>query len=186
MEDDGAPGIVGPPRVKGRRPEGERKREWYSTLYREISIMRICNFNASPSPGNLPEHSHPRTSGADPKPRAPLILGLFFSVSVYSWPFYLSIVSAERYNASGNPLTRNNPIHPVPTYLYARYDPRAHIPDSLCFSFLPYLPIAAPAGSPFTLVPSAFTAFGGDRVPRFSAPPASSARRNSIRLFFSG
>lgn len=35
---------------RGKRP-GER----YSTLYREISIMRICNFNASPNPAKLPK-----------------------------------------------------------------------------------------------------------------------------------
>jgi len=33
------------------RDVGER----YSTLYREISIMRICNFNASPNPAKLPK-----------------------------------------------------------------------------------------------------------------------------------
>lgn len=34
---------------------GKRPRERYSTLYREISIMRICNFNASPNPAKLPK-----------------------------------------------------------------------------------------------------------------------------------
>ena len=48
-------------RGEGEEREKERRREWYSTLYREISIMRICNFNASPSPGKLPKHNHPQT-----------------------------------------------------------------------------------------------------------------------------
>ena len=34
---------------------GKRPGERYSTLYREISIMRICNFNASPNPAKLPK-----------------------------------------------------------------------------------------------------------------------------------
>lgn len=34
---------------------GKRPAERYSTLYREISIMRICNFNASPNPAKLPK-----------------------------------------------------------------------------------------------------------------------------------
>lgn len=41
---------MGKSEKRGKRP-GER----YSTLYREISIMRICNFNASPNPAKLPK-----------------------------------------------------------------------------------------------------------------------------------
>lgn len=50
-------------RVSGRRKSEKRGkrpgegRERYSTLYREISIMRICNFNASPNPAKLPKRS---------------------------------------------------------------------------------------------------------------------------------
>ena len=66
--------------------------------------MRICNFNASPSPGKLPKHSHPQTSVPirslalpPPVPSCLLILSLFFffsvSASSLTWPFYLSIAS---------------------------------------------------------------------------------------------
>ena len=55
--------------------------------------MRICNFNASPSPGKLPKHSHPQTSVPirslalpPPVPSCLLILSLFFFFSVLPRP----------------------------------------------------------------------------------------------------
>ncbi|KYM83917.1 hypothetical protein ALC53_05679 [Atta colombica] len=50
---------------------GKRPGERYSTLYREISIMRICNFNASPNPAKLPKRKPAAsTLRANPEHRA--------------------------------------------------------------------------------------------------------------------
>lgn len=97
---------------------GKRLGERYSTLYREISIMRICNFNASPNPAKLPKRKPAAsTLRANPEHRGsslvhpPLpVFTVASRVSALSsfppsLPFYsfTAVASiAESHNASSN------------------------------------------------------------------------------------
>lgn len=110
-EADGISG-EGKSEKRGKRP-GER----YSTLYREISIMRICNFNASPNPAKLPkrkpaastlranpEHRgsslvHPPLSPSLPSSRPGFLRS---SPPFYSRAFTAVVSIAESHNASSN------------------------------------------------------------------------------------
>lgn len=86
------------------RETRERGGGGYSTLYREISIMRICNFNASPtcrSTATPSRRSRPSSTLLPSHSRPPLLL---------LGPFTSPSPPMERYNAPRQPLTRNNPI----------------------------------------------------------------------------
>lgn len=106
---------MGKSEKRGKRP-GER----YSTLYREISIMRICNFNASPNPAKLPKRKpaastlranpeHRGSSLVQPSPRILRRVPGFRALPPLPRPFYscasafTAVVSiAESHNASSN------------------------------------------------------------------------------------
>lgn len=111
---------MGKSEKRGKRP-GER----YSTLYREISIMRICNFNASPNPAKLPKRkpaastlrANPEHRGSSPRSSPSPVLSVASRVSalfplprrprrprVYSCASAFTAVAsiAESHNASSN------------------------------------------------------------------------------------
>lgn len=106
---------MGKSEKRGKRP-GER----YSTLYREISIMRICNFNASPNPAKLPKRkpaastlrANPEHRGSSlgspthppPRPRRRRVPSFRALLPFYSYASAFTAVAsiAESHNASSN------------------------------------------------------------------------------------
>lgn len=144
------------------------------------------------APATCRSTATPRTSGADPKPRArvprtsshsrPLLLGLRLLLALlplHRFPRSATTPRATPLRAT----TQSTPFLRIYT-LGTRVHPRF----SLFFvSLRSYLSIVAIAGSPFTLLPSVFTVFtiDVDRIPRFWVSPVSSIRKNSVRLFFS-
>lgn len=94
----------------------EKERGRYSTLYREISIMRICNFNALPNPAKLPKRSQ------QPQPFVPIrsiaVLPSFATSTVFPVPgFRALLLRTHHHHLLPFPLSplSQNPITPRAT-----------------------------------------------------------------------
>lgn len=94
------------------RTRGERERERYSTLYREISIMRICNFNASPNPAKLPKRNQQQPQPSSCQSGASRFFPRFTRLTLPSSAHLLRLV--PRFLRVLFPTFSFHPSHPFP------------------------------------------------------------------------